>query len=155
MDSQGGGNVCFCPVELSKFWWWSGYSKMNKWAKKHHNVAVVVEWLACLPVTQKIGVHFYLERESSATSDWINVGREWCCRGWGVNGGTSGGLFRTWDGPRIKKAQPLTTSMSVRVCMPDIKTLYLRRNGCHLWMLVCVCVVFHCVCICMCSLYSN
>ena len=31
-------------------------------------VAVVVEWLACLPVTQKIGVRFYLERESSATS---------------------------------------------------------------------------------------
>ena len=33
-------------------------------------VAVVVEWLACLPVmcTQKIRVRFYLERESSATS---------------------------------------------------------------------------------------
>ena len=31
-------------------------------------MAVVVEWLACLPVTQKIGVRFYLERESSATS---------------------------------------------------------------------------------------
>ena len=31
-------------------------------------LAVVVEWLACLPVTQKIGVRFYLERESSATS---------------------------------------------------------------------------------------
>ena len=33
-----------------------------------HKLAVVVEWLACLPLTQKIGVCFYLERESSATS---------------------------------------------------------------------------------------
>ena len=24
----------------------------------------------------------------------------------------------------------LTTSMSVRVCVPEIKTLYVRRNGC-------------------------
>ena len=31
-------------------------------------VAVVVEWLTCLPDTQKIGVRFYMERESSATS---------------------------------------------------------------------------------------
>ena len=31
-------------------------------------VAVVVEWLACLPVTQKIGVRFYLERESSTVN---------------------------------------------------------------------------------------
>ena len=38
--------------------------------KIDENVAVVVEWLACLPVTQKIGVRFYLERESSATSGW-------------------------------------------------------------------------------------
>ena len=28
-------------------------------------VAVVVEWLACLPVTQKIGVHFYLESNAA------------------------------------------------------------------------------------------
>ena len=26
---------------------------------------------------------------------------------------------------------PLTTSTSVRVCVPGIKTLYLRQNGCH------------------------
>ena len=31
-------------------------------------VVVVVEWLARLPVMQKIGVRFYLERESSTTS---------------------------------------------------------------------------------------
>ena len=31
----------------------------------HSNiVAVVVEWLACLPVTQKIGVCFYLESKA-------------------------------------------------------------------------------------------
>ena len=67
-------------------------------------VAVVVERLACWPVTQKIGVHFYLERESSAISSWTNEGREWCCRGWAVEGGTSGGLFRTRDGlPRTRK----------------------------------------------------
>ena len=37
-------------------------------AKAISLMAVVVQWLACLPVTQKIGVRFYLERESSATS---------------------------------------------------------------------------------------
>ena len=45
--------------------------KRNQFSSKKNNfhceVAVVVEWLACLPVTQKIGVRFYLERESSAT----------------------------------------------------------------------------------------
>ena len=67
---------------------------------------VVVEWLAYLPVTQNIGVRFYLERESSATSSWINVGREWCCRGWDIEGGMSDGLFRTRDGfPRIRKVR--------------------------------------------------
>ena len=79
-------------------------------------VAVVVEWLACLPVTRKIGVHdhFYLERESNTTSVWINVGREWCCRGWSIEGGTPGGLFRTGDGlPRIRKAW---TARNVHEC---------------------------------------
>ena len=108
--------------------------------KKDIGVAVVVELLACLPVTQKIGVRFYLERESSATSGWINVGREWCCRGcWSIEGGTNGGLFIARGGlPRIRKARPLATSTSVRVCVNEIKTLYLRRNGCLVWMLVCV-----------------
>ena len=70
-----------------------------------YHMAVVVEWLAYLPVTHKIGVRFYQERESSATSGRINIGREWCCRGWSIEGGTPCGLFRTRDGlPRIKKA---------------------------------------------------
>ena len=53
---------------------WSGNTKMtgsDRWLKLKTgclDLAVVVEWLACLPVTQKIGVRFYLERESSATS---------------------------------------------------------------------------------------
>ena len=44
----------------------SGYlaSMLTEGAKA---VAVVVEWLACLPVTQKIGVRFYLERESATS----------------------------------------------------------------------------------------
>ena len=63
-------------------------------------------WLACLPVTQKIGARFYLERESSATSGWINIGHEWCCWGWSIEGGTPCGLFRTRDGlQRIRKAR--------------------------------------------------
>ena len=62
---------------ISPFYWWVNINNWcNNWC---NNVAVVVEWLACLPVTQKIGVRFYLERESSATSGWINVGRE-CCK---------------------------------------------------------------------------
>ena len=112
-------------------------------------MAVVVEWLACLPVTQKIGVRFYLERESSATSGWINVGREWCCRGWSIEGGKPGGLFRTRDGlPRIRRAR-------------DARNLHEWENVCA-WnknivsapkwlpcMNACMCAVFHCICICM------
>ena len=63
----------------------------------------MVSLLAC---HAEDGVRFYLERECSATSGWINVGREWCCRGWSIEGGTPGGLFRTRDGlPRIRKAR--------------------------------------------------
>ena len=42
-------------------------------------VAVVVERLACLPVTQKIGVRFYLERESSAVGS-LTVTCRYCVR---------------------------------------------------------------------------
>ena len=79
---------------------WCAYKREIKELILHYKVVVVVvEWLACLPVTQKIGVRFYLERESSATSGWINVGREWCCQGcWSIEGGTPGGLFRTRGG---------------------------------------------------------
>ena len=110
--------------------------------------------LACLPVTQKIGVRFYLERESSATSGWINVGREWCCRGWGVKGGTSGGLFRTRDGPRIRKAW---AAHNVHGC-ESVCAWHKNIVSAPKWlpcMNASVCAVFHCICICMCSLYSN
>ena len=32
-----------------------------------------------------------------------------------------------------EKHGPLTMSTSVRVCVPDIKTLYLHRNGCKFY----------------------
>ena len=114
-------------------------------------VAVVVEWLACLPVTRKIGVRFYLERESSATSGWINVGREWCCRGWSIEGGTPGGLFRTRDGlPRIRKA---LAARNVHQC-ESVCAWNKNIVSAPKWlpcMNTCMCAVFHCICICMCS----
>ena len=95
---------CWLTKSISKETWQQCITMLH--ARLLHSVAVVVEWLACLPVTQKIGVRFYLQGESSATSGWINVGREWCCRGWSIEGGTPGGLFRTRDGlPRIRKAR--------------------------------------------------
>ena len=117
-------------------------------------MAVVVEWLACLPVTQKIGVRFYLERESSATSGWINVGREWCCRGWSIEGGTPGGLLRTRDGlPRIRKAR---AAHNVHECESVCAWNKKKTNivSAPKWlpcMNACMCAVFHCICIRMCS----
>ena len=126
----------------SKSWSWSGRA----------TTAVVVEWLACLPVTQKIGVRFYLERESSVTSGWINVGREWCCRGcWSIEGGTPGGLFRTRGGlPRTRKAR---AARNVHECESVCEW---NKNivSAPKWlpcMNACMCAVFHCICICMCS----
>ena len=124
----------------------------------HHNhiavvamvewVAVVVEWLACLPVTQKIGVRFYLERESSATSGWINVGREWCCRGWSLEGGTH--ARRTRDGlPRIRKAR---AAHNVHEC-ESVCAWNKNIVSAPKWlpcMNACMCVVFHCICIYVC-----
>ena len=114
-------------------------------------VAVVVEWLACLPVTQKIGVRFYLERESSGTSSWINVGREWCCRGWSIEGGTPGGLFRTRDElPRIKKARAVRNVHECESVCAWNKNIVSAPK----WLPclnACMCAVFHCICICMCS----
>ena len=114
-------------------------------------VAVVVEWLPCLPVTQKIGVRFYLERESNATSDWINVGCGWCCRGWSIEGGTPGGLYRTRDGlPRIRKAR---AARNVHEC-ESVCAWNKNIVSAPKWlpcMNACMCAVFHCICICMCS----
>ena len=112
-------------------------------------VAVVVEWLACLPVTQKIGVRFYVERESSATSGWINVGREWCCRGWGIEGGTPGGLFRTRDGlPRIRKAR---AARNVHEC-ESVSAWNKKKKTKH-----CICAemaaLYECLYVCCISLY--
>ena len=114
-------------------------------------VEVVVEWLACLPVTQKIRVRFYLERQSSATCGWINVGREWCCRGWSIEGGTPGGLFRTRDGPRIRNSWAAhNVHEGESVCAWNKNIVSARK-----WlpcMNACMCAVFHCIlCICMCS----
>ena len=114
-------------------------------------VVVVVERLACLPVTQKIGVRFYLERESSATSGWINVGLEWCCQGWSIEGGTPGGLFRTRDGlPRIRKARAARNVHECEsVCAWNINIVSAPK-----WlpcMNAYMCAVFHCICMCMCS----
>ena len=113
-------------------------------------VVVVVERLACLPVTQKIEVRFYLERESSATSVWINVGREWCCGGWSVEGGTPGGLFRTRDGlPRVRNARAAHNVHECESVCAWNKTIVSapKRLPC---MNACMCAVFHCICICMC-----
>ena len=114
-------------------------------------VAVVVEWLACLPVTQKIGVRFYLERESSTMSGWINVGREWCCRGWSIEGGTPGGLFRTRNGlPRIRKARAARNVHECESMCAWNKNIVSAPK----WlpcMNACMWAVFHCICICMCS----
>ena len=44
------------------------YNKAESRSLRENVMAVVIEWLACLPVTQKIGVRFYQERESTATS---------------------------------------------------------------------------------------
>ena len=117
-------------------------------------VAVVVEWLACLPVTQKIGVRFYLERESSTTSGWINVGREWCCRGcWSIEGGTPGGLFRTRGGlPRIRKARAARNVHECESVCESNKNIVPAPK----WlpcMNACMCAAFHCIYIymCMCS----
>ena len=121
-----------------------------QWWIWHKIVAVVVEWLACLPFTLKIGVDFYLERESSATSGWINVGREWCCRGWSVKGGTPGGLLRTRDGlPKIRKAQ---AAHNVHEC-ESVCAWNKNIVSAPKWlpcMNACMCAVFHCICICMC-----
>ena len=96
------------------------------------NVAVVVEWLACLPVTQKIGVRFYLERESSATS-----------RGWSIEGGTPGGLFRTRDGlPRIRKVR---AARNVHEC-ESVCAWNKNIVSAPKWlpcMNACMCAVFH------------
>ena len=125
---------------------------MGGWYIGCIQLALVVEWLACLPVMQKIGVHFYLERESSATSGWINVGREWCCRGcWSIEGGTPGGLFRHRGGlPRIRKAW---AARNVHECESVCEW---NKNivSAPKWlpcMNACMCTVFHCICICMCS----
>ena len=105
-------------------------------------MAVVVEWLACLPVTQNIGVRFYLERASSSTSGWINVGREWCCRDWSIEGGTPGGLFRTRDGlPRIRKSQ---ASRNVHECE---SVCAWNKN------IVSVAALYECLYVCCISLY--
>ena len=104
-------------------------------------VAVVVEWLACLPVTQKIGVRFYLERESSATSGWINVGCEWC-----IEGGTPGGHLRTRDGTKNKEGAGRSQRPRVWECVwlknivPVLKWLPCMN--------ACMCAVFHCICMC-------
>ena len=110
-------------------------------------MAVVVEWLACLPVTQKIGVHFYLERESSTTSGRIDVGREWCCRGWSIEGGTPGGLFRTREGTKNKEDAGRSQRESVCDWNKNIVSAP-KRQPC---MNACMCTVFHCICVCMCS----
>ena len=49
------------------------------------------------------------------------------------------------------KRRPLTTSTSVRMRVPEIKSVP-KWLPC---MNACMCAVFHCICICMCSLYSN
>ena len=126
----------------------SGCSKciQNAW-RLWLNVAVVVEWLACLSVTQKIRVRFYLKRESNATSGWINVGREWCCRGWSIEGGTPGGLFRTRDGlPRIRKARAARNVHECESVCEWNKNIVSAQK----WlpcMNACMCAVFHCICI--------
>ena len=127
--------------------------KHSIWAESAGNIkkkcswvmAVVVERLACLPVTQKIGDRFYLERKSSATSGWINVGREWCCRGWDVEGGTSGGLFRTRDGlPRIRKARAAHNVHECEsVCAWNKNIVYAPK-----WL-----QVYECLYVCCISLY--
>ena len=135
------GSRCFITIQV--------LSMPTQW---DHFQPVVVEWLACLPVTQKIGVRFYLERESSATSGWINVGCEWCCRGWSVEDGTPGGLLRTRDGlPRIRKARAAHNVHECEsVCAWNKKNIVSAPK----WlpcMNACMCAVFHCICICMCS----
>ena len=99
----------------------------------------------------KIGVRFYLERENSATSGWINVGREWCCRGWSIEGGTPGGLLRTRDGlPRIRKER---AARNVHEC-ESVCAWNKNIVSAPKWLPCindCMCAVFHCICICMCS----
>ena len=117
-------------------------------------VAVVVEWLACLPVTQKIRVRFYLERENSTTSGWINAGREWCCRGWSIEGGTPGGFFRTRDGlSRIRKARAARNVHKCEsVCAWNKKKHCICAEMAALYECLYVCCIsLHMYIICMCS----
>ena len=141
---------CLQGCILGMLWDWSSMSET-----KHHTftleiwiVAVVVEWLACLPVTQKIGVRFYLERESSTTNGWINIGREWCCRGWSIEGGTPGGLFKTRDGlPRIRKARAAHNVQACESVCAWNKNIIVCAPKWLPCMNACMCAVFHCICI--------
>ena len=100
-------------------------------------------WMVSLACHAEDGVRFYLERECSATSGWINVGREWCCRGWSIEGGTPGGLFRTRDGlPRIRKARAARNVHECESVCAWNKNIVSEPK----WlpcMNACMCVVFH------------
>ena len=88
--------------------------------------------------------------ESSTRSGSSNVGREWCCRGWSIEGGTPGRLFRARDGlPRIRKAR---AASKVHECESVCAWKKTQKTKKH-----CICAemaaLYECLYVCCISLY--